>query len=221
MTARQGHEARQRRTQATRSIETRARLIEATLMELFENGYVRTTTADIADRAGVSRGALTHHFANKDDLVAQAVDHQLHVSTAEIRALATQMREETLALDSFLDRLWQMFSGRLFFVTLEHVAEARHNDPLRARLVPVVREFHASLDQIWRDFFRGSRLNDDEIEKTLNATLCLLRGMGLQSVLRDDPHYFSGLLDHWKAHLAALIEPAAQPKIRSIGAERA
>lgn len=209
-----------RRTQETRSLETRARLIEAALTALFENGYARTTTADIADRAGVSRGALTHHFANKDDLVAQAVDHQLHASTAEIRALATQMREQTLSLDGFLDHLWSMFSGQLFFVTLEHVAEARHNDHLRARLVPVVREFHASLDQIWREFFRDSRLSEMEIEKTLNATLCLLRGMGLQSVLRNDPHYFVGLLDHWKAHLASLIGQVAHPKIRSFGGNR-
>ena len=194
-----------RRSQEERSSETRARLMDAALEILHERGYLRTTTADIADLAGVSRGALSHHFESKDDLVAQAADRMLCRSTAEISSLAGAVRARTLGIDAFLDRLWEMFSGQLFFVTLEYVTEARHNPWLHSRLVPLVKDFHAALDAIWRTFFEGSGLSPAEVETTLNATLCLLRGMGVQSVLRRDPRYFDTLLSMLKRDLAGKI----------------
>jgi AcrR family transcriptional regulator len=206
---------RPRRTQEERSAQTRARLIQAALDELMEQGYAGLTTAAIADRAEVSRGALTHHFGSKEDLVVQAVEHMLQEATAEIRALADAVAGRRLALDAFLDRLWEMFRGRLLLVTLEHVTAARHSPTLKQRLVPVVREFHGALDAIWRDFFRASGLPPAEIETSLNATLCLLRGMGVQTVLREDPAYYAGLIAWWKAELAKLMRPpASSPRIR-------
>lgn len=203
MTARATSEGRQRRTQEQRSAETRQKLIDAALAGLLQEGYARITTADIAERAGVSRGALNHHFSGKEDLVVQAVHHQLDISTAEIRTLAVELSAGRLTFDRFLDELWAMFRGQLFLVTLEHVTEARHNLPLREKLIPVVKDFHAALDAIWREFFRASGLDEAQLETTLNATLCLLRGMGVQTVLRDDPAYYQRLLAWWKAELAA------------------
>ncbi len=198
-------ESRGRRTQQMRSAETRRRLIEAALDHLHHHGYARTATVDIADAAGVSRGALTHHFASKDDLVAEAVDHELKRATREIASLAEEVAAGRLDLDAFLDRLWVMFSGRLFLITLEHVTEARHNDVLHGKLVPLVKDFHGALDGIWRTFFRASGLPDAEIGTALNATLCLLRGMGVQTVLRDDTPYYRALLGFWKRQLNELV----------------
>lgn len=194
-----------RRSQEERSSETRLKLIDATLDVLHERGYARTTTADIADLAGVSRGALNHHFESKDDLVAQAASRMLRRSTDEISALAGDVKSGVLGLDAFLDRLWVMFQGQLFFVTLEYVTEARHNPWLHGKLVPLVKDFHAALDAIWHRFFEGSGLSTSEVEATLNATLCLIRGMGVQSVLRQDPRYFEALLAMLKRDLAMKI----------------
>ncbi|PSC04175.1 TetR/AcrR family transcriptional regulator [Alsobacter soli] len=192
----------QRRTQEERSAETRARLVEATLDCLNERGYPRTTTAEIAERAGVTRGALNHHFPSKDALVVRAIEHLLKSATSDIRGLAASVRDGSLSLSDFVERLWDLFSGRLLLITLEHITEARHNGVLREGLIPVVREFHAALDRIWGDFFKGTHLDDREVQTALNASLCLMRGMGMQQVLRDDPSYYRGLLDFWKSILA-------------------
>ena len=193
---------RQRRTQEERSAETRARLIDATLDLLVDRGYALATTTDIAKRAGVTRGALNHHFSSKDDLVVQSVNHLLREWIGEIRQVAELVKAGSLSLSAFVDRMWELFSGKLFLVTLEHVTAARHNPYLREQLVSVTREFHAALDGTWQDFFDGTGLQKPEVGAAFNATLCLMRGMSLQTILRDDPAYYARLLGFWKTVLA-------------------
>lgn len=193
------------RTQEQRTSETRARLIEATLDLLLSKGYPAATTLEIAARAGLTRGALSHHFESKDELVVEAVGHLLQTTTAEIRVYASLVRGGSLGITDFVDRLWIIFSGPFFMVTLEHITAARHNDFLKARLVERTRGFHASLDDIWRHFFSQTELGTLEVETTFNATLCLLRGMGVQTVLRNDPVYYRRLLRFWKTMLVEQI----------------
>jgi AcrR family transcriptional regulator len=195
-----------RLTQDERSAQTRARLMRATLTILDSRGYARASLADIAEAAGVTRGALNHHFSNKDDLVARAVALMLTEATDEIAALAKGVAAGSVTLDSFVDHLWRMFSGPLFMITLEHVTEARHNVLLKARLVPAVKEFHTSLNAIWQRFFQAHGVDASTATEALNATLCLLRGMGVQTVLRDEPEYYAGLVAHWKRHLHHLLD---------------
>ncbi|MEI2700504.1 MAG: helix-turn-helix domain-containing protein [Microthrixaceae bacterium] len=48
--------------------------MQATIECLVDYGYAGTTTRLVADRAGVSRGAQTHHYPTKRDLVVAAID---------------------------------------------------------------------------------------------------------------------------------------------------
>jgi len=202
-----GHvSAKSPRTQEMRSAETRRKLVDATLDALMDLGYQNTSTLEIVRRAGVSRGALVHHFPSKADLVAAAAEQMLERATDEIRELAANVRSAGMTLDDFVDHLWGMFSGRLFYITLEYVTRARTDPDLREKLSPVVVKFHRALDAIWRRFFRGTRLTGAQVDQILNLTLCLLRGMGVQTVLRDDPRYYDELLSTWKALLSQVVE---------------
>ena len=192
-------------TQAERRSKMRERLIEATLDILLDSGYHRTTTTEIVKRAGVSRGALVHHFACKADLIAAAADKMLDDATLEIEDLAARLAKMDITLKDFMDHLWEQFSGRLFYITIEYVTAARTDDELRVKLVPVVVRFHDALDSIWRRFFKKSRLTRAQVDMILNMTLCLLRGMGVQTVLRRDPEYYDGMLAVWRDILVRIV----------------
>jgi AcrR family transcriptional regulator len=62
-----------RRTQADRSAQTRTALVTAARELFAEKGFAATSRDEIAARAGVTRGALYHHFDSKTALAAAVV----------------------------------------------------------------------------------------------------------------------------------------------------
>jgi AcrR family transcriptional regulator len=63
-----------RRTQAERSRTTRAALLAAGRALFAEHGFARTGREQIVEQAGVTRGALYHHFTGKEDLFRAVVE---------------------------------------------------------------------------------------------------------------------------------------------------
>lgn len=187
-----------RRSQKERSAETSARLMNATIDLLHERGLARTSTPEIARHAGVSRGALTHHFTSREAIISASVADMLGRTTRDLHRFAEDFLERGGSSDEIVDYIWQMMSDRLFYVTLEYIPEARHNPDFRAELVPVVREFHAGLDAIWTALATRTGVDPDHARVVMNSTMCLVRGMIAQTVLRSDPLYYEEMLRFWK-----------------------
>ena len=198
-----------KRRQQIRSVETRERLIQATLDEIFEVGYHAATTQDIAARANISRGALLHHFPARADLVLAAMEELLEDGTRQIKAVADEVQAGQGSLESFVEFLWRLFSGRFFYLSLEMITEARNDAELRERMIPVVKRFHQALDDIWSAFCDPAKRPPPQAQLILNLTLCLVRGMGVQTVLRPEPSYYRELIEAWTALLPQIVDGAA------------
>lgn len=202
-------EAVQHSRQALKSEATIGALLTATKELLLEEGYARLTTAKVAARAGVSRGALTHHFRSKEHLITTAIDAHLHSVTADLSAFASTLDPETADSDTIVDFLWEMMSNGLFQMTLEYLPETRVNPDFRAEIVPVVRKFHTELDNVWAILAQRYDLPTATASVLMNMALCLIRGMIAQSVVRFDRPYFEHMLEEWKAMLKAQIRSYA------------
>ena len=97
----------ERRTQAERSETTRGALIAAARRLFAERGYAAVGTEEIVREAGVTRGALYHHFEGKRDLLEAAyeqIESELATDLAE-RFVPGASVLETLrgGADAFLD----------------------------------------------------------------------------------------------------------------------
>ena len=95
---------------------------------------------------------------------------------------------------------------------MEYLPEARHNPDFKADLIPTVRDFHAGLDAIWNALAARTGAEPDHVRTVMNATMCLMRGMIAQTVLRNDPPYFAEMLAFWKQQVRQQfpMEPAAR-----------
>ncbi|HEY0812861.1 MAG TPA: TetR family transcriptional regulator [Pseudonocardia sp.] len=109
-----------RRTNADRSSSTRAHVIAASRSLFAAVGCADTSMAQIAAAAGVSTGALYHHWATKNELLAAVVSDLHREIAAEIRT-ATGARRSPLqrfeaAAAVFLRRCADRDVGRILLV---------------------------------------------------------------------------------------------------------
>lgn len=78
----------QRKTQAERRAETQRALVSAARQLFADKGYADTGTPEIVALAGVTRGALYHHFADKLALFAAVVGQEQLMLAMESNAAA-------------------------------------------------------------------------------------------------------------------------------------
>lgn len=175
--------------QEERSAATRRVLLEATVGCLVELGYTGTTSAAVAERAGLSRGAQLHHFGTRDQLVVAAVEHlaqkrlrRVREALADLSPSATQgamWPSQHAPHEAALDLLAEALSGPLYAATLELWVAARSHPGLRAELIPAEERVNDELAQICRNY-----VTDDPIK--IRLTLDLLLGRGVSGLLT--PH---------------------------------
>jgi AcrR family transcriptional regulator len=217
-----------RTPQQERSRATQQRLLEATVECLVEFGWSGASTTMIAERAGVSRGAQLHHYPTRAALVLAAVEHLAERRAAEIRreagveigkATAYQRDKaeahtgDTVAVlagdterrvDRVIDMLAAAFTGPLFVAALEVWVAARTDPELRAALVPLEARVGREMHRLAVDLL-GADETKPGVREAVQATLDLLRGLGVANLLSDDSHRREQLLAAWKRQLATVM----------------
>ena len=201
------------RTQQQRREETRRALLDAAVESLIEVGFARTTTLEVQRRAGVSRGALLHHFPSKAELLVAAVDHLAEMRAREMKALASQLPPERAEAapgdepapgsdarsDAVLGLLWQCFSGTFFKVSMELRTAARTDPELRAVLTAAERQLRDRIVAQSRTLFGRAVAEHPGLERALDLTLQLMIGAAMTSVLHGESSRLDVLIDDWKA----------------------
>lgn len=192
---------RKRRTQAERSLETTTSILDATLACIKDKGLVNTSTAEVAARAGVSRGALLHHFQTKEALMIEALRSLLLGEIADAERIATSVVDDDLTIEQFIDFVWERFSGDLYMVSMEFVNAARTDPGIKRALVPVAQEFNDAYGRIWARIDAGGGQGGQDArhrEVEITAIMCLARGLATQTIWRDDPALFRDTIAYWK-----------------------
>jgi AcrR family transcriptional regulator len=198
--------ARERRTQAERSAATRARLLDATIACLHDLGYARTSTPEIARRAGLSRGAQLHHFPTKAELVTSAVEHLFARRREEfLRAFRERAGDED-PTDAAIDILWSMVSGPTFYVWLELTVAARTDAELREPVAALTERLASIVQETFRELFPAPSEPNPFYEVAPRFAFALLDGLALERINTMDPGAHAPVLQALKG-LARMVMP--------------
>jgi AcrR family transcriptional regulator len=202
--------APERRTQAERRASTRTALVRATVDCLVELGYARTTTQEIQTRAGVSRGALTHHFTAKADLVLAAVDHLYEEFSESVRKAAAALPAEPVTrLRLGVELIWERFDGPLFVAAMELWTAARTDAELRAALLPHERRLGQQLRELSAEVFGERLAHDPAAEAVYQVLLTSMRGQAMTYALQPDAPRAGPQLQHWLTIVEAFARQSA------------
>ncbi|HET7069583.1 MAG TPA: TetR/AcrR family transcriptional regulator [Nocardioides sp.] len=185
--------------QEERSRAMRARLMDATVECLVERGFGGTSTTLISERAGVSRGAQLHHFPNKNALVVAAVEHLTAVRGAELAAAAAKVPAAHRTRD-VLRMLGDHFASPVFIAALELWVAARSDPDLLAAVEPLERTVGRETHRMTVDLL-GADESRPGVRELVQATLDLVRGLGLAATITDDTRRRNRILDQWAATL--------------------
>ncbi len=129
-----------RRQQSERTAATRTAVLDATLDLLVERGYAGTSTRLAAERAGVSLGALQHHFRTRADLSVEALSYASARLAEEFVATSTASGDTLERFGSILDRLFVVFRGSTFAAAVEIHLASRTDTELQEAVLTLNRE---------------------------------------------------------------------------------
>jgi len=175
---------------------TRERILDAAVRSLIEQGAARTTTLEVQRRAGVSRGALLHHFPTHADLLSATVEDLVRRNEHGVFDMLEQLKNAPDAVERAIRALALMMAQPAFLAELELWALARTDAGLRAALMKAERDAHKASDRVLRTLFAAvaDRPGHDAV---IAMTSEFLRGLALSGVLRKNPVRRQQLVSHW------------------------
>jgi AcrR family transcriptional regulator len=174
----------------------RARLLEATVELLVERGFAGTSTTLVSERAGVSRGAQLHHFPTKNDLVVAAVEHLTERRGAELAEAVEQLPGGRKRTRAVLRMLGDHFSSPVFAAALELWVAARTDETLLAAVSPLEQRVGRETHRLTVAAL-GADESEPGVRELVQATLDLVRGLGLAQTITDDTARRRRILDGW------------------------
>lgn len=188
-----------RRTQRERREATRRQLLDAGIDCVCELGFRGATTAAIAARAGVSRGAVQHHFATRGQLLLAILEDFRHKLVARPPRNPSAGQPIAERLDALLEQYWEIINSRHFIATVQ-IQLGTVND--RELYPAVFKSMHRSvteLDRGWVAIFAEHDVPPERVMAARHLALATFRGLAVRQVYRADG-------DGWRAERALLKE---------------
>jgi AcrR family transcriptional regulator len=207
--------APRRRTQAERSETMRRRILDAAVDVLAAKGYAGFRTADVAELAGVSRGAQTHHFPSKDELVVAVVEHVFQ-RTAELgrqraaelgRKRTRGVRSTDEAIQALITDSQEFFFSELFLIALDLAIQGRMQQPGDAN--PVTQISAASrlpVEASWLAALVETGVPAAVAEDLLWLTISIVRGLAVRRLWQHDAPRFKRLFKLWRVMIARYLD---------------
>ena len=195
-----------RRTQAQRALEMQQRLVDGAIELLKKKRYAGFRIAEVADVAGVSRGAQTHHFPLKDDLVLEALEAVYRrTSDASRRRIQAARKDPASLLDALVRDSREFFLGDDFYLSLDLMMVGADSE-LGVAVKKLARQYRLAVEDAWLQALVDAGCDQDAAEDVVLLTYSIARGMSIRKLMSGESNRFARLMDIWQATALGLLE---------------
>lgn len=180
-------------------METRRRLVDATIMLLHEKGAGQLTMADVAREAGLTRGAIQYHFENPKSLLIASIEEiasrlSQHLDATELASLPLTER-----IDRIVDDYWQGFRGFNYTAFIEIAVRGRQDPDFEEAIATTLEELERRRADVWQAIFEDTGRSRAEIRSWRHMLLVTLRGLALTNMIPGGNEKVSLQIDQFKA----------------------
>lgn len=187
-TATPGAERPTRRRNVDRSAATRRQILDATVTCLQKQGYGAVTNQVVAEAAGVSRGAMMHHFPTRQDLLvataAYAHDKNITMRMAELSKLPVGLPR----FRAVIELTWKSARTPEGLAINEIRVGSRSDPGFAAALTPLMTKISQDYGRFVGRIVREAGLEANEEIQGLSATTALaLRGLAIDRYTNPSP----------------------------------
>jgi AcrR family transcriptional regulator len=183
---------RPRRSQAERSETMRRRLLDAAKAVLGDKGLSGFRTQEVIERAGVSKGALIHHFPTKDELIVAVFEDLYagsHGEPREPRAGANLAE----VIDDLIADSHAFFFGESFDVSLNITVAAARDPELKEAIFAVVRRFRKNTEEVWIERLGRFGIPPQQALDAVWLINSMIRGFAVRALWEPDQARFKAL----------------------------
>jgi AcrR family transcriptional regulator len=213
--ARRQVDVARRRTQAERSEETRTRILKAAANLIRKRGYARFRTAEVAEEAGLSRGAQLHHFPTKDSLVVATLEYVFEQAQALSRRRASAVNRPRDLIEAVIEDAREFFFSEHFKVAIDIVLSTSTDQSVRKQILDISRKARRPVETAWTGALAASGVPGQLASDIVALTLSLVRGMALRTLWDNDPKWFDGLFSLWRQMIKVFLsdrKPRSTPR---------
>lgn len=190
-------------TQDERRAEAEQRLLEAAAELISEAGPAKVTLAGIGERAGYSRGLVTHHFGSKSALMRQLVDtvtQQFVDRIATVSETGTARQRLHALVDTYFDVLADLQPVNRARLVLWADAVAHDSPDVRPAMLEADRTFRRQVStELAAAVDAGELPADVDATGLGSVVVAMLRGIALEHLV--DPELDLGAAQREIEHL--------------------
>lgn len=205
-----------RRTQEERSTETQERIIAAARELLRQKGYAGLRVAEVTELAGVSRGAQTHHFQSKVELVLAVFTEVFDQATAESRARVAALGRGDDVIVAMIEDASAFFLGKDFSLGLDMLGSGGRDPDLRDAVQAIARSNRFLVEKMWIEVLEGRGLTREDAEDILWLVFSVVRGLSVRLLWQYDQARFERVQALAYAAANSLYESKRTPVLATI-----
>lgn len=175
------------RTQAVRSADTRRRLVDAAIACLSRYGYMATTVSLVAQKAKVSRGAMTHQFPAKTDLMVAVVQEVYVSDSIDYKRSVEESASNKQWMRDLPSTMWEVISKPSGIAVMEIMLASRAERELADKLRSVQHDIDVHAHQWVVDQLESAGLKDRKDGEAIHRVfVSAVRGLALEGLFRRD-----------------------------------